>query len=350
MAELYLIRLDAANGPAFDELFRVTNPGKDIECITVSDPEHTAAVNDFLNTYEDDLLPVSNSIKTEKGEGVFYSWDGKTVTEIPAPVAAPPEDSLPDQRRTDYVSQLRKLIFVDVRNKKNDDGTKAKAVYVSMDPLPLGQRIGIFFRASEKDTWSILYEQSMPKLDYTDLLINHKGMEKLGLEAQLSIYKFKNGTQILSRNYMLQYNVPGTTPFEGAGTMYVRKPDGKVTRFMVPEDSFVDFFEKKEDYIAHLIKANGPLEGAPVKVTKASQCAAFVKGETQFAVYRTQRTKDRNTIDGDCLQRDAEGDPVIQKENVSMLEPLIATIYGRLQAKSVPGKPANSARPKPPGP
>jgi len=350
MAELYLIRLDATNGPAFDELFRVTNPGKDIECITVSDPEHTAAVNDFLNTYQDDLLPVSNSIKTENGEGVFYSWDGKTVTEIPVPVAAPQEGSAPDQRRTDYVSQLRKLIFVEVRNKKNDDGTKAKMVYVSMDPLPLGQRIGMFFRASEKDTWSILYEQSMPKLEYSDMLIHHKGMEKLGLESQLSIYKFKNGTQILSRNYMLQYNVPGTTPFEGAGTMYVRDAKGNVTRFMSPEDSFVDFFEKKKDYIANLIKANGPLDGAPIKVTDASQCAQFLKGETQFSVYRTQRTKDRNTIDGDCLQRDADGDPVIQKDNVSMLEPVIAKIYQSLQAKPAPAKQARPSRPRPPGP
>lgn len=328
MAELYLIRLDATNVEAFDELFRVTNPPEGIECLTVSDPEHTAAVNAFLNTHEDKLLPVSAPIKTQKGEGVFYSRDGSEVTSIPAPAA--PEDP----RRADYIEQLHKMIFVDVRDQKNADGVKSKGVYLSMDPLPLGERIGVFFRGSEEETWSILHVESMPKLKYIGLLLNHTGLEELGLAAQLSLYKFKDGTQILSRNYMMQYGVPGATPFEGAGTMYVRKPDGTVKRFMVPEDSFVEFFEAKKDYIANLIKTYGPLAEKPINVTKSSQCVSFVKGETHFSVYRTQRTKDRNTIDGNSLQRDADGAPVIQKDDASMLEPLIEKVHRQLQIKN----------------
>jgi hypothetical protein len=350
MTELFLIRLDATNGPAFDDLFRVTNPSDDIECTTVSDPEHTAAIYDFLATHQDALLPGAGRIKTENGEGTFYSWDGQLVKALRAPVKAPENEREADQRRLDYVNYLRKLIFVEVRDKKNDDGTTAKAVHVSMDPLPLGQRIGMFFRASKEDTWSILYEQSVSKLVYIDQLIHHKGLEELGLEAQLTIYKFANGTEILSRNYMLQHNVPGATPFEGAGTMYVRSPKGEVNHFMVPEDSFTDFFEPKKDYVARLIERYGPLAGKPINVTSAIQCAHLVRGETQFAVYRTQRTKDRNTIGGDCLQRDKDGDPVIQGKIASMLEPLVETIYRALQTASLkppenPVKPFKSTPP-----
>ncbi len=325
MAELYIIDLNSSNGAAFDAIAK-QQATKD-DCDKLSDPRVQAEIAAFITAQRAAELPASSVHSVAGEQRVIFSHDASVNTDLNALALSR------NGERTEYISKLHKLIVADTV----DTGKKIK---ITMDPLPAGKRVGIFFKSLPSDVWSIASAVSTPKLDYIAALLNHDDVP--GLKAQLAIYEYHNGTaktRILARRYMMEYKDPANPSMRlkpdvlEITAMYVQHDDNRVEQQYTPEDAFINTGRFMP--IAEWEKAQKIKYGRQIShryVTSATQCTDFMNGDVHFTIYKTSHADAASTIIGQYLQMDSENKPFIQSRNASVVETTIDELLNQYPA------------------
>lgn len=323
MVEHAIIRLHATNYPALIALFGNQSAG----CSVLHNPDIAAAEAFLANERRagNTLQP----FKTGHIQGrpvMLYARNAAAAGQFTAALAG--LQGQDESAHKAAIATLGDYTLVEM------DAAAGK-IKLHTDPFSAQDEIAVFFRPRSSEPWSIAYFSAPPKMSYLRDLLLHDATA--GLEAQLSIYTFHDGTEVLARNYLFDALDSTSGEKVGAvtktGAMYILR-NGMVETALVPEDFLLHEFKLKHEWEDEFAAEHGPF--TVTNLTTADQavlCEPFVNGLSHFTVYKTLYTRDAQTIDGNYYQRDAAGNVVIQQSNQSVLEPLLRNF---IEAVTIP--------------
>ncbi|MDX1921782.1 MAG: LPD7 domain-containing protein [Alphaproteobacteria bacterium] len=313
MPELHIIELNSSNEAAFDAIAK--QQAKKEDCDKLSDPRVQAEIQTFITSQRAMELSASLAAPIGDRQRHIFSHDSAVTTDLGALAVSK------NSSRDTYIKTLHKLIIADI----TDAGKK---VNITMDPLPIGKRLAIFFKAEPGDVWSIATAVSTPKADYIKGLLKHDDVPGLG--AQMSIYEYDNGTtktRILARRYMMEFRDPANPSKQikpnqiQLTAMYVQHGDHWIETQHTPEDAFIstDKFQPVVAWKREQVRKYGR-QTAHRFVRNANECDDFVNGDVHFTIYKTSHADSTGTITGQYLQTDNDGELQVQSRNASVVE------------------------------